>query len=411
MASHATVKGWSPNDTICLLQEHSTLPSWTPRRLQAHPLAMSNSRFDVAVIGGGMLGSAIAYGCAKKGARTLLLDQADAARRAARGNFGLVWSQGKGVDMPAYAAWTAQSLQLWPTFADHMATAAGKPIAYQAPGGLDFILGEEELETRRARLHRMHNEAGAMSTPVQMLNRSELEDLLPNTPLGPQVLGATYCPADGHVNPLLLLRALHAGFQAHQGTHRPGTTIATITPGFTIQTHDGATFTANKIVVAAGLGTPRLAAMIGINLPVRPVRGQNIVTERLPPMLPMPTTTIRQTDEGVVQIGASHEEGTDDPATSVAVLARLAARAIKVLPPLANARMVRSWAALRPMTPDGYAAYGQSPTHPGAFAAACHSGVTLSAAHAGPLAQAILAGTLPPNLAALTPDRFNVPAH
>lgn len=372
---------------------------------------MRDGRFDVLVIGGGMLGSAIAYGCAVRGARTLLLDEGDLALRAARGNFGLVWSQGKGVGMPAYAAWTARSLDLWPAFSATMGAAAGQDIGYARVGGLDFIVGEEEQEARRAKLHRMHNQQGGPSTPVQMLDRHELDALLPGCPLGPRVLGATYAPADGHVNPLLLLRGLHAGFRAAGGVHRPGTRVAAIEPGFTVRTEDGAAFTAGRVVVAAGLGTPRMAAMVGVDMPIRPVRGQNIVTERVAPLLPMPASAIRQTGEGVVQIGVSHEEGTFEPATSVPVLARMAARAIEVLPTLAQARMVRSWGALRPMTPDGFAAYGQSATMPGAFVAACHSGVTLSAVHAGPLAEGVLAGALPPSLVDLSPERFRVHAH
>ena len=367
------------------------------------------------VIGGGMLGSAIAYGCATRAARTLLLDGGDLALRAARGNFGLVWSQGKGIGMPAYAAWTARSLALWPAFSEAMAGAAGQAIGYAASGGLDFIVGEEDLEERRAKLHRMHNQVGGPATPVQMLDRRELQALLPRTPLGPRVLGATYAPADGHANPLLLLRGLHAGFRGAGGVHRPGTTVTSIRPGdaggFSVATEDGAVFAADRVVVAAGLATPGLAAMVGIDQPVRPVRGQNLVTERLAPMLPMPASAIRQTAEGVVQIGVSHEEGTYEPATSIPILARMAARAIEVLPPLAGARLVRSWGALRPMTPDGYAAYGESPTMKGAFVAACHSGVTLSAVHAGPLAAGILAGILPASVADLSPERFRAVAH
>jgi glycine/D-amino acid oxidase-like deaminating enzyme len=68
--------------------------------------------------------------------------------------------------------------------------------------------------------------------------------------------------------------------------------------------------------------------------------------------------------------------------------------------------MVRGWAALRPMTPDGCPAYARSETHPGCFVAVCHSGVTLAAIHAGPLAEAVLAGFMPADMAELHPSRF-----
>jgi glycine/D-amino acid oxidase-like deaminating enzyme len=77
--------------------------------------------------------------------------------------------------------------------------------------------------------------------------------------------------------------------------------------------------------------------------------------------------------------------------------------------------MVRAWAALRPMTPDGFPAYAESPTHPGCFVAVCHSGVTLAAVHAGPLAEGVLSGVLPEFARDLHPARFvgmtHVPAH
>lgn len=367
-------------------------------------------RFDVAVVGGGMVGSAVAYGCAVRGARTVLLDEGDGALRAARGNFGLVWSQGKGVGMPAYAAWTRESLALWPRFEAAMSAAAGQAIGYVRRGGLAFCLGEQEFEERRARLHRLHNQSGGPATPVRMLDRQELETLLRGAPLGPRVTGASIAPEDGHVNPLLVLRGLHAGFRRAGGVHRAGTAVARILPG-RIETDGSGTVRADKVVVAAGLATPRLAEQLGIRLPMRPVRGQNLVTERLPPLLPLPASALRQTEEGVVQIGVSEEEGEWQPATSIPVMARMAARAIEVLPPLAHVRLVRAWGALRPMTPDGYPAYAESPAVPGAFVAVCHSGVTLAAAHAGPLADAVLAGRLPNALTPLHPDRFRAAAH
>jgi len=145
---------------------------------------------------------------------------------------------------------------------------------------------------------------------------------------------------------------------------------------------------------------------------VRPVRGQNIVTERLAPMLPLPASALRQTSDGTVQIGVTNEDdGRLEIPTTTAALAKMAHRAIRVLPPLANANFVRTWAGLRPMTPDAYPAYAESETHPGAFVAVCHSGVTLAAVHAGPLAEGILSGRLPEFAAALHPRRFHVQTH
>lgn len=365
--------------------------------------------YDVAVIGGGMVGTAIAYGCAIRGARTALVDQGDLSLRAARANAGLIYSQGKGEGLPAYAAWTGRSISLWPELAATLEGIAGQSIGFRQRGVIAYCLGEEELEARRALLHRMHNQMGGPGAPVHVVDRAMLEDMMPDVTFGPRVVGGTYSPRDCDVNALPLLRALYAGFIGAGGAQLAERTVGRIDPdgdGFAIVS-DRDTVRAGKVVVACGLGIPKLAPMVGLRAPVRPVRGQMIVTERLAPMLPIPGSGVRQIAEGVVQIGTTTEEGELHPATTVADFARMAARAAEVVPALQEARLVRSWAGIRPMTPDGCPIYQQSDEHPGAFVAVCHSGVTLCAAHAGPIAEAVLAGQLPPDVADLHPDRFD----
>src|SRR6266851_4913333 len=83
------------------------------------------STSDVIVIGGGLVGSAVAYGMARDGAQVLLVDEGDDAFGASVGNFGLVWVQGKGLGQPSYAQWTRGSASLWPLFADALRDETG----------------------------------------------------------------------------------------------------------------------------------------------------------------------------------------------------------------------------------------------------------------------------------------------
>ena len=161
--------------------------------------------YDLIVVGGGLVGGAIAWGAAAQGASVALLDQGDIAYRAARGNFGLVWVQSKGAGMPAYAHWTRTSAELWPQLAAALAGATGVDVALRQPGGLAFCLSDKEMESRTALLHRMHNESGDIGTRI--LDRAEVHAMVPG--LGDRVVGASFCPIDGHANPLYLLRALH----------------------------------------------------------------------------------------------------------------------------------------------------------------------------------------------------------
>ena len=184
--------------------------------------------FDIAVIGGGMLGSAIGWGCATRGARVAVLDGGDVALRAARGNFGLVWSQGKGVGMPAYAAWTQGSLAAWPALAERISGLAGRDVGYRGHGGVVFCLGHAELEARRDEVRRLHN-LGA--NRLRMLDRDELMELMPGCPLGEEVTGASYEPSDGHADPLTLLRGFAAGLRAAGAAHLPGAEVSRIEVG------------------------------------------------------------------------------------------------------------------------------------------------------------------------------------
>ncbi len=154
-------------------------------------------------------------------------------------------------------------------------------------------------------------------------------------------------------------------------------------------------FAAGKLVIAAGLGSRKLAPMVGLDMPVSPLRGQIVVTERLRPLLDIATVNLRQTDEGSVLMGTSQEDVGFDNGTTLPVMRDIAASNLATFPILRDASVVRVWGALRVMSPDGFPIYEQSATHPGAFAATCHSGVTLAGAHALALAPAIMAGAPP----------------
>lgn len=359
---------------------------------------------DAIVVGGGLVGSALAYGLQRRGLSTLMLDEGDVAFRAARGNFGLVWVQSKGTDFPPYAQWTWRSAQSWSALNAEIVDTTGEDIGYRRPGGAEICIDTEEFEATQTAMRRLQSHATHFE--YQMLDREALAEMLPG--LGPQVAGGCYSPADGHVNPLYLLRGLHQCLLAKGGHIETGSRVNGIRAHestFVVDTAR-ARYHAARLVLAAGLGTEALAAMIGMRVPVRPERGQILVTERVRQFLSMPVGRVRQTAEGSVQLGSSKEDVGFDEGTRIAVMKRIAARAVRMFPHLARARVVRAWGALRIMTPDGYPIYAQSRSHPGAFAAVCHSGVTLAAAHALHLATAIADGALPDSLAPMNADRF-----
>jgi hydrogen cyanide synthase HcnC len=366
---------------------------------------------DVVVIGGGVVGGAIALGLARNGARVTILDEGDVAFRASRGNFALVWVQSKGFGMPDYALWSRRSANDWHGLAKILNAETEIDVAHSQPGGFMLCLSEAELSNRVDAMRRLHNQAVLSDFPYEILDHDETKRRLPD--IGPDVFGAIYSPLDGHVNSLKLFRALREATVRWGVDYRPGHPVESITPrdgGFRISGPWGAIDT-GKVVLAAGLGNARLAPMVGLDAPVQPSKGQIIVTEKTAPFLHNPMVTVRQTDEGGVMIGDSQEDRGFDTVVGQPILSVMAERAVKMFPRLAGLNVVRTWSALRVMSPDGFPIYEQSESHPGAFVVTCHSGVTLAANHVLTLAPAILSGVLPDTVASFSARRFHVPAH
>jgi glycine/D-amino acid oxidase-like deaminating enzyme len=228
--------------------------------------------------------------------------------------------------------------------------------------------------------------------------------------VGPTVAGGSWSEDDGEVNPLALLHALHGALPTVGAMRCVDCTVNAIEPasggGFELSVN-GERLGCEQLVIAAGLGSKPLAAMLGMNVPVRPDRGQILVTERIAPRFSVTSNYVRQTPEGSILIGATSENVGEDDRVDRTGLCNVARLGTTAFPFLKRLRVVRSWGALRVLTPDGYPIYEEVPDHPGAFVVTAHSGITLAAVHARRLATAIAAGQLPDDLAAFTSTRFH----
>ncbi len=365
----------------------------------------------MVVIGGGVVGSAIAYGLAgfANDSKIVVLDEGDLAIRTSRVNFGLVWLLGKGDGMPAYGFWTRRSADLWPQFAEQLKHETGVDTHYVKSGGLAYCLSEAEYETRAATLERMRAQAERDPYEARMVDRTELRRMMPRVPFGPDVMGAAFGPHDGHVSPLNLLHALHIALKYRGVDYRPATPALEVRPadgGFHVRTPHG-DLSARKVVLAAGHGIMRLMRTVGFDVEIEAERGQILVTERAAPLGLLPANGVRQTAEGTFLIGTTNEDVGFDVSTTPDAGATMAKRALRVLPGLADLRIVRAWAGLRTLTRDECPVYEQSAEHPGAFLATCHSGVTLAAVHANDLAAALHEGRLDGPLEAFHSRRFH----
>jgi glycine/D-amino acid oxidase-like deaminating enzyme len=363
---------------------------------------------EYTVVGGGVVGLSVAWGLLKRGRSVRVLDGDDGSFRASRGNFGLVWVQSKGLGAPDYARWSKRAAAAWGEFAAELEDASGLDVALVQDGGYDLHFDDQTLAETVEKYERLKAQLDG-DYPFEVLGANALRREEPA--IGPQVTGAILHHEDGHVNPLKLLKALAfdvrrlgaevlTGRQVNAFEHRAGE--------FRTRTDGGEEFASEKVVLTAGLGAIALGPMLGFKAPISPLRGQVLITEKLPRLINRPSLIARQVDEGGVQIGDSKENVGFDDRETLATTAGIAARAVRAYPELAKAKLLRSWGALRIMSPDGLPIYQQSKTMPGAFLVTCHSGVTLASSHARFLPDWFEQADGAPDLRVFSEDRFDV---
>ena len=368
---------------------------------------MKKKEADFAIIGGGIVGLSVAHGLLKQGCSVICIDGSDTDFRASRGNFGLVWVQGKGIRTPFYAAWTQNAARIYPDFVSELSQETGVQINYNQAGGYEYFTDPHTLSQRMEEYKQLKKALNG-DYPYEFLSSSQIRAAEPM--IGGETIGASFYPYDGHLNPLQLLKALASYCQKKGLSHYLGEELKTADKKegvFRIVTKKGLTISANKVVISAGLGAKKIGPLFGFLGLVSPQRGQILVTEKISPILNRPSVTIRQVDEGAIQIGDSQEQAGFNDNETQAQMSRIARNAIKVMPKLAQLRLVRAWGSLRVMSPDGLPIYHQSHTMPGAFLITCHSGITLAATHSTNLSLWLTGHKNAPELSGFSEDRFH----
>ena len=363
---------------------------------------------EFAIVGGGVVGLSLAYGLLKKGKRVIVFDEGDGAFRASTGNFGLVWVQSKGMSEPAYANWTRKSAAAYRGFADELTNHADLDIALVQDGGYIIHMSEQTLDEERKRYEDLRDRLNG-DYPFEVMGRNALLAEEPN--VGPKVAGALYCREDGHLNPLRLLKALATAVRRLQGKVLNDCKVTDIVPdgsGYKLTTAMGQNFSVPKVVLSAGLGATELGPRLGFKTQIRPQQGQVLITEKIPKLMNRPNVEVRQVNEGGVQIGASKAEAGLNNKEDLQTVAALAKHAVDMFPKLAKTKLVRSWAVLCIMSPDGLPIYQESPDHEGVFFVTCHSGITLAAAHSEYLTDWLIGADSTLDLSPFSEARFHV---
>ncbi len=361
---------------------------------------------DAVIIGGGIVGCAAAYYLSSQGIRPLLLDRGGIGAEASGANPGVV---GAAIGVPGRTiAHARKGMEL--LIRD--AQALGRPVELVRDGWLMLACADSE----RAAVEEFAATHAADGVDVRLVSGDEARTIEPA--LGPGVLEAAYAPEEGFVNPLLLTAAYAAAARQNGAEILAQAEVSRLEVSRGAVTGviaRGEQISAPVVVLAAGAWSAALLAPLGLTLPVSPGRGQMLVTASLPPitsrvLFSPGLVAVVQDLRGHVLIGSSVEDVGFDRSVTLETLAEFGRIATAIVPALRQAPVIRTWAGLRPMTPDGLPIVDRASGISGLFLAVGHSraGVTYAPVTGWLLAQLVLRGTTELPLDPFRFDRFVV---
>lgn len=340
-----------------------------------------NRAFDVIVVGGGVIGCAVAYELARRSVRVLLLDKS-LPGRATSASAGGLWPVGEAVGLGCgviyHAAQTGsgdsplpedsagpealpavfrdflfQSNGEFPRLHEELKDLSGVDIEYDPGAGLLFAMFNEREQAF------VDHVAQSLPSDVSLERLSPQEAFKLEPQLTQEVIGGALLAGEHQVNPMALAEAYKRAAIRLGATFRHDARVtalrAEVDRVVGVEVADEI-IPCDMVVNAAGAWAGTLAATIGLELPVFPVRGQIVLTETLPHTLHACISTsacyMTQKKHGEVLIGSTTERAGFDVSVTEDAVSALCQGAIRTIPMLRDVRVKRVWAGLRPGTPD-----------------------------------------------------------
>lgn len=374
---------------------------------------MSRIETEVVIIGGGIAGCSAALHLARQNVPVTLLDKGFAGAGASGVNFGGVRRNGRHIEEMALA--TRSLVDYWHKLGDWL----GTDCEFTVTGHLKFARNADELVL----LDAYAQAAAPYDLGLEPLSRNALMERYDWT--GEWAFAAWHSPSDGQANPRLVGPAFAKAARAAGADLREQETVVhaeTLGDGFEIATESGLTVRANRLLNCAGGWGAEIAALFGERVPIVPLAPQMAVTEPCPyflePVLGVVGGNLyaRQIPRGNVILGNGGGGEVDlasgrtkvRPADTLANLAD----AVKLVRPLADVNVIRTWTGIEGKTPDGYPVIGPSATTSGLFHAIGFSGhgFQLGPATGAVLAELAMDDATPTDISAMSVKRFTAPA-
>ncbi|WP_249872831.1 NAD(P)/FAD-dependent oxidoreductase [Oceanobacillus saliphilus] len=342
---------------------------------------------DVVIIGGGVIGTSIAYRLAAN-RKVMLIEKGEIGAQTSGACDKAIFLQSKKPGFPIKLAKASRMVY------ENLEEELGMNIEFQKNGGMIVIENESHLDFMK-QFVKQQNKAGIH---VKLVNQKEALAFQPC--LSTTIAGATYSPEDAEVNPLLLTQAFAKAVKRKGVIIRRHTEVTDIViengKVVAVQTAKGKIAT-ELVINAAGPFAPKIAEMVGIGLPIMPRRGVILISEKVKPMihgnilcsqyiatkhLSHQTDdtsygvglSLGQTESGNLLIGGNREFKGYDKSVEPEVLSAIARHARRIAPSLDFIRIIRTMVGFRPFTNDGLPIISEAPHVKGFIIAAGHEG-------------------------------------
>lgn len=352
-----------------------------------------NLKRDVCVIGAGLMGLATAYYLLKYGKTVSILEKGEIGGGASGSCDDMILMQSK---KPGIALTLAmESLEMY----KELPLELGADIGFLTLGGMVLIEDEKQLKIMEGFV----KQQVSYGLDVEIVGRDILFKKQPH--LARYMIASTYSATDSQVNPLLFMRALlHKGLNMGMDVFRntPVQEINQTGDHWKVRGKNGVSVECDSVVIAAGAWSGQIGRLLGIDIPIRPVKGQIAITEQIAPIGEtncwtaayiatkhdpsiMPDRSdydkeiglgfaFSRTGEGNYLIGSTREDAGFDKTTNFKAVSRILEQTRHYFPIMNKVNIIRTIAGFRPGTRDGSPIIGSIEGFPGLFIAAGHEG-------------------------------------
>ncbi len=375
---------------------------------------------DIIIIGGGLIGACCADALTSRGLEVILLERRFPASGSSRACDGLIllWDKNPGAEMMLGKS----SVKLWKELVPQL----DADIEFRKTGTVLVNEDQAGFESSQQLVGSVTAE-GISATSLQSPELNELEPGLAN-----DLAGGAYFPDDYQVDPRKATLAILRKAQAQGLKLRNGEQVRDLKrtqaseAGWQVVTQR-ATYSADRLVCAAGVWSAALMQMLDIDIPVRPRKGHILVIKSGHDALHHPvleggyedtvhaggddlqTALVAEvTTAGTMLIGSSRQFAGYDRSVSWDVLQALARRATRFIPVLAQAPLIRSYTGLRPWSPDHLPLIGPVNANEDLYLATGHegAGICLAPVTGDLIARWMVEGQAPELSEAVVPSRF-----